>query len=179
MIDEKDIPWERLEKPHELFKVFRTDEENPIEFWRKFVELTRMLKNKYLYLSDEYRDEDCIKSLLGSFLYGHPFSIFYEVGDFQGLIGFTKIRAGHRCGLLFKIWDKKIYSKELVKACRDLTDLYMDTFQLKRMAVESPDEKMVKGAKLLGFQVEGKEPLGFKWKGKFYDNYLLGKVREV
>jgi hypothetical protein len=182
MISEKDIKWDLLESPAECFKVFRPDKDNPIEFYKKLTRFEKMLKGKYLYLSDEYRNEITIRSLMHNYLYEVPFSIFYEIGDWQGLIGFTKIRPEHRCGLLFKIWDKKVFNKSMVRACRDLTDLFMDQFKLKRMAVESPDERMVKGAKMLGFKVEGEEPYGFKWKNKFYTNFLLGKVckeREV
>lgn len=173
-MDEIKIDWEKLKNPGGIFKLFYEDPEDPIVFHKKWVDLKKMLKTKYLYLSDEYREDAIIDNIISSFF---P-CVFYEMGDFQGLIGFTKIFHGNKCGLMFKIWDKKLFGHNFVKECRRLVDIFFNEWDLKRMSVESPDKDMVRLSKLAGFKVEGKEPYGFKFKGKFYTNYMLGKVRE-
>ena len=178
MITEKDIDWEKLKNPHPLFKVFRMDEKNPIEFWRKFVEFSRMMKNKYLYTSDEYRNDATIQQMLLAYFSGIHINILYEIGNFQGIIAFLDIQPQHKCSVMLKPWDKRIWTKEFARAGKDLVDLIMDSFKLRRMSTSSADERIVKMAKIAGFNVEGERPYAFKWKGKLYTLYELGKVRE-
>ena len=176
MIENKDIDFEALANPDDrFFKVFKC--ENTPDFWLRFNKLCKMMMEKYLYISDEYRSPEIIQKIVGGYLSGTSLSLFYELGDFQGLIGFTSILPGYKCNLTFKIWDKEFYSKDMIRATSKLTDLFMDTFRLVRMRTESPDPKMVKGAKLLGFEYEGTETKGFRWDGKYHDLVGLGKVR--
>ena len=176
MIKEDDLDLQRLEHPDDrFFKVFRF-EDSP-EFYFKFNKICSMMMKRYLYISDEYRTEETIKKIVGSYISGQAFSMFYELGDFQGLVGFTSMVPEYRCNFTFKIWDKDFYSKEMVRAIRNLTDFIMDTFRLVRMRTESPDPRMSKGAQLLGFEYEGTEKKGFKWCDKYYDLVSLGKVR--
>jgi len=177
MIEEKDINYELLKNPDDrFFKIFKY--ENSPDFWYKFNKLCNMMMERYLYISDEYRHMDVIKQIISGYCGGRSLNMFYELGEFQGLVGFTSLIPEYRCNLTFKIWDKSFYSKEMVRAVRKLTDFIMDTFRLVRMRTESPDPRMVKGAELLGFKYEGTEKKGFKWRGKYYDLVSLGKVRE-
>lgn len=170
----KEIDWEKIKNPGGIFKLFCEDTKDPIVFHKKWIDFKKMLKTKYLYLSDEYRKEGVVDNLMLMFFQG----VFYEIGDFQGIVGFTNIINEHKCTVAFKIWDKKIFGASFVKECKRLLDIYFDEFQLKRMSSSSPDMSMVKLAKIAGFKVEGKEPYAFKWNGKLFPNYLLGKVKE-
>lgn len=173
-MEEIKIDWEKLKNPGGIFKLFREDPKDPIVFHRKLIEFKKMLKTRYLYLDDEYRREEMIDSMLYAFRCS---GAFYEIGDFQGMVGFTNIFQGNKCGLVFKIWDKKIFGKNLIRECKRLMDIYFDEFKLKRMSTSSPDPKMAKLARMAGFKDEGTEVSAFKWSGKFHDNILLGKVK--
>ena len=164
----------------DFFKVFKV--ENSPDFFYKLNKIESMLHDKYLYLDDEYRNPQTIHTIMTNYLNGAlsgAINLFYEMGDFQGLIGFRKIIPGYKCRLFFKIWDKKLYGKNFVRAVRQLIDFIMDEFQLARISTESPDERAIKGGMLVGFKKEGEEENGFLWNGKFYKNYLLGKTRIV
>ena len=178
MIENEDIDFAKLEHPDDRFFTVLKYENSP-QFWYKFNKICDMMMKRYLYISDEYRTEEMIKQIVGAYVGGHSFSMFYELGEFQGLVGFTSMVPEYRCNFTFKIWDKDFYSKEMVRAIRKLTDFIMDTFRLVRMRTESPDPRMSKGARLLGFEYEGTEVKGFKWHDKYYDLVSLGKVREV
>lgn len=175
------LDLEKLEHPNDdFFRVFKA--ENSPAFFYKLNKIESMLHDKYLYLDDEYRNPQTIHTIMTNYLSGAlsgAINLFYEMGDFQGLIGFTKVIPNYRCGMLFKIWDKKLYGKQFVRSVKQLTEFIMNEFNLVRMRVESPDVRMVKGAEMVGFKVEGEEECGFLWEKKFYKNYLLGKVRST
>jgi len=177
-MDKKTLDLERFEHPNDAyFTIFKP--ENTPQFVYKMQQLAKMLENKYLYLSDEYRDPQTISTILTNYVAPTQcVNMFYEMGDFQGLIGFTHVIPGYKSGLLFKIWDKEFFDKGLVRALRGLLDFVQDSLDLKRISVESPDPRMVKGAELIGFEVEGEEEYGFRWKGKFFKNVLLGRIQE-
>lgn len=178
MVNIEKIDWKKLKNPHPLFKTYKPDEEDPIKFYKKLERLKKHLENRYLYTSDEYRSKENIHVTVMNYFAGHTFSIFYEIGDFQGLMGFTNIIPEYKCDVTIKLWDEKIWSKEFARAAKNLIDLYMKEFKLKRMSSETADEKIIKMSEMAGFKVEGQQPYGFKWKGKFYDLYLLGKTKE-
>jgi RimJ/RimL family protein N-acetyltransferase len=171
----KEVNWERLKNPGGIFKLFCQDPNDPIVFHKKWVEFKKMLKTRHLYLDDEYRKDDTLDNAMLMFYNG----AFYEIGDFQGMVGFTNIFQGNKCGLVFKIWDKKLFGHNLVKECKRLMDIYFDEFELKRMSTSSPDPKMVKLAKMAGFEYEGTEKCAFKWNDKYFDNITLGKINKV
>jgi len=54
----------------------------------------------------------------------------------------------------------------------------MKEFKLKRINTRTADPKVVKMARMAGFKIHGKLPLEFKWKNKFYTEYILGKTEE-
>lgn len=178
MVNIEKINWDKLKSPHPLFKIFKPDEKDPIEFYKKVGRLKKMLKEKHLYLSDEYRHDTGIEAVIHNYFSNLSFNIFYEIGGFQGLLGFLNILPEFKCGLTLKLWDKQVWSKEFVRASEKLLDLYINEFKLKKISTRSPDEKIVRMAEMVGFEVEGEQPYEFKWKGKFYTDYLLGKIKE-
>ena len=134
---------------------------------------------KYLYTSDEYRSKDAINLSVNKMLFGPYTNIFYEIGDFQGLIVFAHIIPEHKAELIFKIWDKDAFSKDFLRASRKLVDLVMDEFKLARVTTHSADPKMVRMAKMVGMKQEGESPQDTKWNGKLFTSYTLGLVRET
>ena len=54
----------------------------------------------------------------------------------------------------------------------------MEKYDLKRMAGESPDEEMVRLAKICGFRVEGRFKNAFVWENKMYTLHKMRILRE-
>ena len=179
MIDIKKINWDELKNPPgEYFTLFKPDEKDPIQFYIKLERFKKYLKEKYLYMSDELRTDNAIQAIVAGYFSGLSLNVFYEMGKFQGLIGFINILPEYKASLLFKIWDKSLWKKSFVRATIDLIDLYMKEFKLKRINTRTADPKVVKMARMAGFKIHGKLPLEFKWKNKFYTEYILGKTEE-
>lgn len=178
VITEKDIDLAALTHPDDrFFKVFKL--ENTPDFWYKVNKFKRFLHEKYLYTSDENRDAESIGRGVFNMFCGPHLDLYYEVGDFQGMIIFARIIAGHKADMIFKIWDKKLFSKDFVRACQKLTALVMDNLNLIRLTTHSADPKMVKLAEMAGFKSEGKSPYSMKWNGKYHTSHTLGLVRGV
>jgi hypothetical protein len=148
------------------------------EFIKKVTEFGNRLLKDFLYLQDEYRNDGAVQAILQGFFSGNKVNLCYEMGDFQGIVGFTGIMPEYKCGVFLKIWDKELHGKELIRELQELSDIIMDTFKLRRMTVDTPDRRMVKFAQLAGFKVEGTQKLCFRWNDKLYTNYILSKLYE-
>lgn len=136
-------------------------------------DLIDRLKDTPLYLSDEWREEPMISSILLSHFNGAFDNSFIEIGDWQGLLGLVNIVDGWKADLFFKLWDKSIWGpglrRELEEALNDLCDEY----KLERVSLMTPDEHTAKLARSVGFVDEGKLINSFKWDGKAYDTICL------
>ena len=176
-MDLSKVNWIRLKAANDLFKPFAQGEKATGRFYEKLIEFMGHLKDKYLYLDDEYRDPKMVQRIMDNYLNGTSLNIFYEIGDFQGLCGFTKIMQGYKAGVIFKLWDKELWSKDTARKMIELADMIMDEFKLRRLYLDTPDERMVKMAKLIGFDNEGESPLSFMWNHKFYSIYHLGRLK--
>ena len=164
--DFKKIDWKKFEAPSPLFKVLkRTEEKDKI--------IAHELMNGFLNLDDNFRNYESIYKSMNFYFY-YSFSIFYEIGEFQALLGLTNIIPRHKCDIMFKIFDKDFWGKDFVRELRSLLELYMKELELKRISAESPDPRIVRIAKMVGFKVEGIRNKDFKWDDKYYDNFLLG-----
>ncbi len=178
MIKNEDINFEALAHPDDrFFKVFKF--ENSPDFWFKVNKFKRFLQEKYLYTSDEHRDTESIDRGVFNMFCGPHLDLYYEAGDFQGFIVFARIVPGHKADMIFKIWDKKLFSKDFVRACQKLAALIMDNLKLVRLTTHSADPKMVRLAEMSGFKSEGKSPYSMKWNGEYHTSHTLGLVREV
>jgi RimJ/RimL family protein N-acetyltransferase len=166
MVDFKKIDWEKLKNPSSLFQVLHLTED-------KTKLIAGELMNGFLNLDDNFRNYESIYKSM-SFYFCHSFSVFYEVGQFQALLGITNIIPEHKADVMLKIFDKKFWGKDFVRETRSLLKLYMKELKLKRISAESPDPRIVKIAKMVGFKVEGVRNKDFRWDGKYYDNFLLG-----
>ena len=141
---------------------------------KKFVNL---LMKKDRYVSDELRDYDKLWQMVFSIFYGNKINLVFQMGDFQGMLGFLDIIPGWKCRLMFKIWDKTIWNKQNIRDGRTLLDRIFDRFNLIRMEVHSADPVMFKMSKIFGFEEEGRMLKAFKWDGKIYDLALFSKVK--
>jgi len=176
MTEEVQVDWEKLRNPPEPFKVIVPDYSD-IEFHKKIIRLKDHLMNKYLVTSDEHRNERYIDILIkgGCFTSG---SAMYEIGDFQGLLGFVNIVPTFKCAMILSLFDKKIWGKQLVRASEELIHTLMDEFELKRVYTQTADIKIARMAQMVGFEDEGTRPFDFMWNQRLFPSYLLGLTRE-
>lgn len=144
----------------------------------KVKELAKKLMNDYLYLSDEFRDFQIIHKLLFNNFSNKELNVFWEIGNFDGVLGFVGILEGHKVGAIFKLWNKDLWGIGFVKEIKKLIKTIMNEHDLKRMEVESADEKMVRAAKLCGFKVEGRFKYAFKWEKKMYTLHKMRILKE-
>ena len=153
------------------------------------IEKLQFIANKfstgYLYIPDELRTQEKIFQLMAHlFPYAidpayRPFHIYYEIKNFDGLLGFTNIIPEYKCGSFLKIWNPKVWGPTLARELSALADRFMDEYHLRRMELETADRRMVKVAKICGLQEEGAKALGFRFDGKLYTSYLLRKLKGV
>ena len=173
----KGIDWERLQHPHPSLRVFKC--ENPDDptdpFFKKVARFQRLAMKEYLWLSDEYRNEQAIGVITNSYFFSGGFNVFYETGDFQALIGFTDIISGFKCNMTFKLIDKDIWGADFARAAKELFDLYIKEFRLKRISSETADIRILRMAQMGGFVLEGTRPDAFRWNKKYYPIYTMGK----
>lgn len=163
------VNWERLAHPTPMFKVFADPSGEEI------LSIIGRLKNDYLYAPDELRDDDTLKGLI-AYYWGGP-NLIYEVGAFQGILGFLDIIPGHKASVTLKLWGKERWGRDFVRETRALLALVMDEFKLVRLESQTPDHRIVSMAKMAGFAEEGTRPKDFKWNGDYYDTTILGMVR--
>jgi hypothetical protein len=53
----------------------------------------------------------------------------------------------------------------------------MDMFKLRRVEAETPDERVLKMARLVGLRYEGVKVKDFMWDGEFYSQYMMAITR--
>ena len=172
------INWDKLmSRDDKYFSLFHPNEE-------KMRFLFEKLLTKYLYVSDEDRIPEKIWSML--FHYFPPttdfprthVSLFYEIGDFDGLVGFRDILPAYKCSVGLTLWNgdklfKEMSGRNFVREGRKLIRDVMDEFKLKRIESGTPDKSIVKLAKLFGFKQDGAMKHSFMWKGKTMTSYRL------
>ena len=162
--------FERLVHPTPMFKVY---EQTP----QKNMAVARYLMEGYLNLPDEHRNYDIIYTMLNRYFNGG--ALIYEMGELNGLLGFTEIIPTHKISVFMKLFDNSIWGKTVVREALQVLSMVSDALNIKRMSTKSADPKVVKMCeKLFGFKIEGVRPLDFSWDGKLYDNYLLGRIRK-
>jgi len=164
----KDI--EKLSHPFPLFKVFVPTQE-------KLRLFAARLNDNYLWVSDEYRNKDSITAIIANNFLLSNFNIWYEIGDYDGLLGFLNVVPGHKCHMTMKLWNPQIWKPSAAKQGRSLIRLIMDEFQLKRIGSESADSKVVHLANIVGFKKEGARKHDFRWNGKMFPLIMLGLTR--
>ena len=168
--DMQKVDWDALKEPGSMFTRFIPTEE-------KILELSKHLYEDYLNLSDENRSYRLIHAMNQLYFGGSNLNLFYEIGDFGGILGFTDIIPTFKATVLFKIWDTKIWNSRFLRQSRKLIDSVMSEFRLRRLASETPDVRMVKMAGKAGFKLECAQKNAFLWDGKLMKNFVLGITR--
>ena len=170
----KDVNWQELNSPHKTLRRFQPTKE-------KLAHLYRYMLEGKLNLSDENRIPQKLDLLFTYFFAGigkelGAFHLFYEIGNYDGLLGFTDINCTYKCNTFFKLWNKEKFTHNNVTGIKVLLDLVKKELQLKRIELSTPDESGVRLAELCGFKKEGTQKFGYIWNGKYYNNYLLRRI---
>ena len=169
MIDLGALNWERIARPSAMFRVFAVPTVEQIDA------IVTRLCNDYLYAPDELRDENALLALVRGYWGGA--NIIYEVGEFQGILGFMDILPEHKASVTLKLWDAERWGRDFVRESRALLSLIMDEFRLVRLSTETPDPRVFKMALLAGFVAEGNREKDFRWNGDYYGTTMMGIVR--
>jgi len=118
--------------------------------------------------------------MLENILFGQGLSIVYEICEMAGILAFLEVIPGFKCALAWQFWDKTAWSKggkSRVRDARELIKYIMDEFDLVRIGTRTADPRVVKLARMLGFEIEGLAKNDFKWGGKLYDIHIMGMTR--
>lgn len=150
--------------------------------------VSQKLFEDYLYLPDEHRSPDSIANIIIRFFppiktSDQPLHLFYEIGDFEGLLGFISIIPEYKGELIFKPWGlRKLFNgmkgREFIKESKELINFIIDEFKLRRLESWSPDKRILRMAKMVGFKQEGAQKNAFRWNGKLFTNFALSITRD-
>lgn len=156
---------------YKFFRLFDPTEEKLAAFGRR-------LMDDYLYLSDEDRNVDSIQNILAYYLADRRHNVVWEIGDFDGLMVFANIVPGHKASLVFKLWNPKRWGADLLRECRAFIDENMTQLHLVRLESLTADPRVMKMARMAGFEVEGIKEKSFSWRGDLFDEWVLGLIKE-
>ncbi len=143
----------------------------------KIKSLSKKLMEKPLNLSDEYRDWEFIHKMLFNG-FSNKNNVFYEIGEWDGLIGFVNIIPEFKCEIVFKFWGPGIWGFRFKTQIKELIKTIMEKYDLKRIATETADERMMRMGKIWGLKVEGRFKYAFRWEEKVYTIYKMRVLRE-
>lgn len=152
-----------------MIKVFKPTPEKVMAIGR------HLMENKYS-MSDEYRDYPIIYGILDKYLSSKN-SLFYEIGDMDGVFGFTDIISGWKSHMIFELLNSRVWGKRLVRESRKLIDAVMDAMELIKISSQTADKRIAKMSRMIGFEMEGARKAEFSWDKKLYDIYLIGRIR--
>lgn len=174
--DPDKLDREYLKNPAPLIKLFAPTLPRIQDFGRK-------LADNYLYTSEEMRTKEKITAIIGYYFpyvlnySAKPFNVWFEIGDWGGLLGFIDILPGYKASALLKLWDKSLWGPTLARGLKELSTRFMREYKLRRVGLMTADEQMRDLAtKFCGFKQEGTQKYGFKWGEELRTLYLLRKI---
>jgi hypothetical protein len=134
----------------------------------------------FLAMSDEERTPERIADMVvWLFKSNRKDCIFigvYKPGETVpgGFVGFLNITPGLNCDVMTKVWDKSIWGPDVIRSVREVIKSTMDEYDLYRMNTTTPDPRVVKMAKLVGFKVECEREKNYQWGGRVVKTYMMG-----
>lgn len=166
---------EYLKNPSPLIKVFTPTLAKISDFGTK-------LKHNYLYTPDELRTDEKIAAVVayyfpwGTELAIKPMNVWFEIGDWGGLLGWVDIIPGYKASALLKLWEPELWGPTLARDLKVLAKRFMDEYKLIRCSLSTADPRMKKMAEMMGFVTEANQSCGFRFDGKYFTNYLLRRL---
>ena len=143
----------------------------------KVAALVGHLADDRLYVSDEFRNRDALWRTVTDMFAGDKTNLIYEVGADAGMLAFTDILVGWKCGMCFKLWDRAAWGPDLARAGKKIVADVMDVCRLVRIETTTPDVTLVRLAKSHGFREEGVKESSFRWGGTYFDEHILAVTR--
>jgi hypothetical protein len=188
MIDIKTLNWDSLRHPSANLRVLQPTPE-------KLSDLSVRLLNVPFFLPDEHRNSQWVDLLVAAMFAGPQFNWIYEVGEWKGIVAFLDIWPEYKADVSFLLWDNAFvpgakttrvglrgnlcWGADFVRELKDVEDLVMSEFKLKRLGLASPEEHTVKIAtKFFGFKVEGRQKHGFRQGGRTFTQNLMRRIKE-
>ena len=127
------------------------------------------------HVSDEVRFPGAVFSgLMRIFDPAGPHEI-WEIGD-DGLLIFRDIADGFKAQMSWILWDTKMWGKDIVRESKRHIEDFANRRKLHKIETQTADERVVKLARLLGFETEGYRTESFLREGKRYGITLLGRT---
>jgi len=171
------VNWKKLHDPNGVLTLFQPTE-------AKLSHLRRFMVDSELNLSDENRTPEKVDLLFEYFFTQIPqqvgvIHIFYEIGDFKGLLGLTDILCGYRCNVFLKYWDSGEFTDKMGKEINKFLRIAMKELDLRRIATASADGRAVSIAEKCGFRIEGRQKYAVQYKGELFTNHLLRMIRKL
>lgn len=155
-------------------KFFRLSSMN--EF--KMDNLARHMLEDPLHVSDEYRTPLHAYQTIYNCFSGDPqcgTNVAMEIGNDGGYLIFADIIPEFKCRVGWVAWDFSIFGHKMVREAKDVFDTLAKVYNLLKMETKTPDERVVKLSRLIGFEVEGVLRNSFMQNGALLDVYVLGK----
>jgi RimJ/RimL family protein N-acetyltransferase len=142
----------------------------------KFIKVfTEQMSDELLHVSDELRyPEPVAKGLLRVFDPAGPHEI-WEIGD-DGILVFRDIADGFKCQMSWIIWNRDCWGKGVVREAKSVIEEFAKRKKLFKIETQTADERVVKLARLLGFETEGYRTESFLRNGVRYGITLLGRT---
>ena len=141
----------------------------------KFMKVyNEQLREDLLHVSDEGRNPGAVFSgLMRVFDPNGPHEIFELDGC--GILVFRDIADGFKCQMSFIIWDKKCYGADIVREARQLIADFSKRRGLVKIETQTADERVVRLARMLLFEIEGYRVDSFLRGKEKYGVTLLGR----
>jgi len=144
----------------------------------KLMYFAKKLMEEYLYLDDPNRDYINIHRILSYYVMNPQSNFLFEIGDFDGIMGFAGVVPGYKASFIFKLWGKEKWGADLVRQCKEFIRELFDGLNLVRLETQTADPRIVRMGKMVGFVVEGTKKRDFIFDGKYYNNVQMALVRE-
>lgn len=154
-----------------MFKAFEPTQD-------KLKLLATHVNTKKFNLDDAYRDYDVIWNVIFPQFFRQG-NMFFEAGDFQGILGFANLIPTRSATVVMKIWDKKLWGATIARQTKELLKFVMKEYKLRRLETSSPDPLVVRMCEMVGFEEEGTKVRSFSWNGKFYDDVYMAILKEA
>lgn len=105
--------------------------------------------------------------------------VYDDEGELCGSFGITDVVPFHEGRFYMLLWDKKAMVPSTLKFVKNFVDCVAGTYDLRRIVIQTPCQRLCRVLKNAGFKVEGRFRHGYKWNDKYYTLYQLRKLKEV
>jgi hypothetical protein len=135
---------------------------------------TEQMRDDLLHVSDEGRVPELVAGgLLRVLFHPGPHEVFELDGC--GIWVFRDIVDGFKCQMSFFIWDKRCFGPDIVREAREVIVDIAKRHRLVKIETQTADERVVRLARMLLFEIEGYRVDSFLRGKERYGITLLGR----